>query len=113
MPRIPESTRSSDMISLNDQYEFVASRSLDDKYRVNLGKKIIELLNDHFPFNSFNIYIGSDGNIILQPMNLVPASEQWIWRDPKIKASFARAIKDAREGKTTRVKDIDSFLESL
>lgn len=113
MTNISDSIKSSGELRLTDQFKFVASRSIDNKYRLNLGQKIIKLLNEWYPFKSFDIYISSNGYILLQPMNVIPANEQWIWINPQVKASFERALEDAREERTIRVEDLDNFLETL
>ena len=43
----------------------------------------------------------------------IPANEAWIWQVAELRASFERALAEARDGKTTPVEELDDFLENL
>ena len=94
-------------------FKYIDSKTLDDKYRVSLGKKIARFLKSMASPKSMDIYLGPDGDILLRPMARIPASEAWIWQDAEVRASFARALGEARSGKTTPIDDLDDFLEKL
>lgn len=113
MVNVSETSEHENRIRVSDEFDFVATRTFDDKYRVSLGSDVIRLLNKLFTFASFDIYVNSEGYVLLQPMHRIPANEQWIWKDSKIKASFKRALDDARQGRTTRVSNLNEFLKSL
>ena len=113
MPRVSEISHDQGTIRVCDEFDFIASRSFDDKHRVNLGNDVFRLLSKLFTFRSFDIYISRDGYLLLQPMDRTPANEQWIWKNPRIRASFKQALDDAHQGRTTRVGDLNEFLESL
>jgi len=102
-----------DIILPNQTFKLIASRPLDNKYRVSLGRKIFDLLSRMSSFQSFDIYMSNEGYILLRPMEHIPANEMWTWENPEIRESFKRAIEDVRKGRTTKVEDLDKFLESL
>ncbi|MFB0516485.1 MAG: hypothetical protein ACETWG_07765 [Candidatus Neomarinimicrobiota bacterium] len=106
-------TDAPDRIELSgQQFQFIESRPFDNKHRINLGKKVFELLKGLGSIESFKVYASEEGFLLLTPMVHIPANEMWIWRDPEIRESFRKALGDAREGRITRVDDLDSFLGS-
>lgn len=46
-------------------------------------------------------------------LSSIRVNEIWISNNPEIKASFERALEDARQGHTTRVTDLNYFLNSI
>ncbi len=102
-----------DLMVSEQVFKYIDSKTLDDKYRVSLGKKIARFLKSMASPKSMDIYLGPDGDILLRPMARIPASEAWIWQDAEVRASFARALGEARSGKTTPIDDLDDFLEKL
>ncbi|MEE9465314.1 MAG: hypothetical protein V3W14_07075 [Candidatus Neomarinimicrobiota bacterium] len=94
-------------------FKYVDSKTVDEKYRVTLGSKIAKFLRKLSSPRSMDIFLSSEGYILLRPMAHIPASEAWIWQDEELHASFDRALTEARAGKTTPVDDLDDFLENL
>ena len=43
----------------------------------------------------------------------IPRKELWMHNNPKILKSIREGIQDIKEGRTTRVKDLDKFFEEL
>ncbi len=114
MPRGSRRSNATDDIILpNQTFRFIASRPLDNKYRISLGRKIIDLLRRLSSFQSLDIYMSNEGYILLRPMEHIPANEMWTWENPEIRESFMRALEDVHKGETTKVEDLDKFLESL
>jgi len=106
-------TDAPDNIEFSGQrFEFIESRPFDKKHRVNLGKKVFELLGELGSFESFKVYISNDGFLLLAPMAHIPVNEMWIWKDQEIRESFRKALEDAREGRVKKVDDLESFLNS-
>ncbi|MCK4445628.1 MAG: hypothetical protein KAW56_00945 [Candidatus Marinimicrobia bacterium] len=46
-------------------------------------------------------------------LSSIRVNEIWISNNPEVKASFERALEDARQGHTTRVTDLNHFLNSI
>ncbi len=92
---------------------YVDSKTLDDKNRLSLGKKVQALMVGMAIGNSMDIYLNSEGYILLRPMIKIPANEAWIWQNEEVRQSFARALEDISAGRTTRVDDLDELLDKL
>lgn len=69
----------------------------DAKKRVTLGKALADLGEDVH----FNVYRNAIGQIILDPQVSIPATEAWLYRNPKALAAVRRGLEEAREGKAT------------
>jgi len=66
---------------------------IDTRRRVNLSK-LLPKGNIH----AVNAY--KEGNkIILEPMAEIPASESWIYENPKALKAIRKGIQEAKEGK--------------
>ncbi len=108
----PRTDASNDIELSGQRFEFIDSRPFDKKHRINLGKRVFELLGELGSFESFKVYISNDGFLLLAPMAHIPVNEMWIWKDQEIRESFAKALEDAREGRVKKVDDLDSYLSS-
>jgi hypothetical protein len=73
----------------------------DRRNRLALGKALKDLED-----TSFNVYQDERGRIVLDPQVSVPASEAWLYRNPKALASVRRGLADAAAGRT---KSLGSF----
>jgi len=57
---------------------------------------------------SYHIYRNSIGQILLDPQVTIPASEIWLFNNPKALASVRRGLSDAAEGRVSKV-DLDTL----
>lgn len=100
---------------INDEkFKPAGCTTLDSKKRITIGKRILE----EEPLRSmeidgFEVFIGEEGDILLKPMANIPSRELWIYQNPDVLKSIQRGMKDIKEGRVTKVKDIDKFLEEL
>ena len=87
---------------------------LDTKKRVTLGilLKKFKILTQT-TINDFETFIGDNGDILLRPRTAIPTRELWIHQNPKILENIQDGIQDLKEGRVTRVKDLDKFFEEL
>ena len=65
----------------------------DAKKRLSLG----EALGD---FRTYNIYRNALGQLILDPVKAVPASEMWLYENAQALASVKQGLRESAEGKT-------------
>jgi len=65
----------------------------DAKKRLSLGEALGE-------GTAYNIYRNSLGQIILDPVKAVPASEMWLYENPQALASVKRGLRESAEGKS-------------
>ena len=78
----------------------------DGRRRVALGKALEDLEDA-----SFNVYRDDDGRIVLDPQVSIPASEAWLYRNPKALASVRRGLGDVAEGKTKAVRTFARYAD--
>lgn len=52
---------------------------------------------------TYHVYRNEMGQIVLDPQVSIPASEAWLLRNAAARAAVVRGLKEAAEGKTTRV----------
>ena len=85
---------------------------LDTKNRVTLGTllKKFKILT-RTPINDFETFIGGNGDILLRPRTAIPTRELWVHQNPEILQNIQKGIQDVKEGRVTRVKDLDKFFE--
>jgi hypothetical protein len=65
----------------------------DAKKRLSLGVALSGV-------TAFNIYQNTLGQLILDPVKAVAASEMWLYQNPQALASVKRGLRESAEGKT-------------
>jgi hypothetical protein len=65
----------------------------DAKKRLSLGEALAEA-------TAYNIYRNPLGQIVLDPVKAVPASETWLYENPRALASVKRGLRESAEGKS-------------
>lgn len=98
----------------NENFELVGSAKLDTKKRVTLGAvfKKSRLFNET-SVETFETFIGSEGDILLKPRVSIPARELWVHQNPNAAKDIQRGIQDVKQGRVTKVKDINKFIKQL
>jgi hypothetical protein len=78
----------------------------DSRRRIALGKALPDLDDA-----SFNVYRDEGGRIVLDPQVSIPASEAWLYRNPKALASVRRGLADAAAGRTKSLGSFARYVE--
>lgn len=65
----------------------------DAKKRLSLGEALREA-------TAFNIYRNPLGQLILDPVKTVPASEMWLYENAQALASVKQGLRESAEGKS-------------
>jgi|ERR1700678_1221953 hypothetical protein len=65
----------------------------DAKKRLSLGEAMREA-------TAYNIYRNALGQIILDPVKTVPASEMWLYENAEALASVKQGLRESAEGKS-------------
>jgi hypothetical protein len=65
----------------------------DAKKRLSLGEALTDA-------TAYNIYRNTLGQLILDPVKAVPASEMWLYENPPALASVKRGLRESAEGKS-------------
>jgi hypothetical protein len=65
----------------------------DAKKRLSLGEALRGA-------TAFNIYRNPLGQLILDPVKTIPASEMWLYQNPEALASVKQGLRESAEGKS-------------
>jgi len=83
-------------ININDDFQEVGTRTMDDRNRLTLG----EIFKG---YKRIRLYKNERGEVLLQPVVEVPASELWLFQNREALESVQRGLKEASEGKITKL----------
>ncbi len=78
----------------------------DSRGRVALGKALGDLDDV-----TFNVYRDDRGRIVLDPHVSIPASEAWLYRNPKALASVRRGLAQAAAGKAKPIRSFARYAD--
>lgn len=98
---------------IREMFMLVDTRTLDSKHRITVGGKLQKLMMGKMKVDSYQVFVGKKGDILLRPAVSVPSSEAWVYRNPEAIGRIRQGLKEAREGKTEKVDDLESFLSGL
>ncbi len=105
--------REKELVDVHEKFILYLTKPLDSKNRITLGGRLTKLIGRRMNVEAYQIFIAKTGDILLRPSVSVPASEAWVYQNPEVVGKVRRGLEEAREGKTERVDDLDSFIESL
>ncbi len=78
----------------DSEFELVSEFAQPDaKKRLSLGEAVGGA-------KAYNIYRNGLGQLILDPVKTIPASEAWLYENPEALASVKRGLRDVAEGKS-------------
>jgi hypothetical protein len=78
----------------NSDFQLVSEFAQPDaKKRLSLGEALIGA-------TAYNVYRNALGQIVLDPVRAVPASEMWLYENPQALASVKQGLRESAEGKT-------------
>ncbi len=97
----------------NENFMFTEVKTVDSKFRLNLGQKVIKLLSGIIKSDGFQVFVGSEGDLLLRPTVNVPSREAWVYKNPKAIKLLRKGFKDISEGRTEEIEDADKFFDSL
>jgi hypothetical protein len=79
----------------------------DSKKRVGLGRAV------KVKARLYRVYQNTLGQIILDPMETIPAHEAWLFKNKKAYASVMKSLAEARSGKLLdSPEDFSKFVEN-
>ncbi len=97
-----------------EDFKQIGIARLDTKNRVTLGillKKFKILANTSI--NDFETFIGDAGDILLRPRTAIPTRELWAHQNPEILKRKKKGFQNTKEGRVTKVKNVDKFFKEL
>ena len=82
-------------VKVNEEFKEIDTRTIDDRNRLTLG----ELLKGS---KRVRLYQNSLGEVLLQPVVEIPASELWLFQNREALDNVKRGLKDAVEGRISK-----------
>ncbi len=101
------------VFEIREMFIPVDTRPLDSKHRITLGGKLQKILMSKMKIDSYQVFVGKEGDILLRPSVSIPSNEAWVYRNPEVIGRIRRGVKEADEGKTEKADDLESFLNDL
>ena len=83
------------ILKIDDEFQEIGTRTIDGRQRLTLG----ELLKG---FKRVRLYKNGLGEILIQPVIEIPASELWLFQNKEAFSSVQKGLKDASEGKISK-----------
>lgn len=84
-------------IYIKDDFQELATKTIDGRERIALGKYFAGR------YKRVRIYKNKAGEILLQPVVEIPASEMWLYQNKKALSSVRKGLKQAKEKKTSKL----------
>lgn len=100
-------------IEVKEKFMPVDTRSLDSKHRITLGGRLYRVVSSKMKIDSYQVFVGKDGDILLRPVVSIPSSEAWVYRNPGVIGKVRQGLKEAAAGKTEKVDNLEDFLNAL
>lgn len=100
-------------VEIKEMFMSVDTRSLDSKHRVTLGGRLQRLMMSKMKIDSYQVFVGKNGDILLRPAVSIPSSEAWVYNNSEVIGKVRKGLQDAAEGKVNKVSDLDGFLNEL
>ena len=113
MKVIKNSNIKKEAIEVKEKFIPVDTRPLDSKHRVTLGGRLYRLIMSKMKVDSYQVFVGKSGDILLRPAVSIPSSEAWIYKNPEVIGKIRKGLQEAGEGKTEKISDLESFLNDL
>ena len=104
---------SKETIEVKEKFMPVDTRPLDSKHRITLGGRLYKLVSSKMKIDSYQIFVGKEGDILLRPAVSIPSSEVWVYRNPEVIGKVRQGLKEAAEGRMEKVDDLENFLSTL
>ena len=113
MKTMKAAQRKKQALEVKEIFMLVDTRPLDSKHRITVGGKLQRLIAGKMNIDSYQIFLGKEGDILLRPAVSIPSSEAWAYRNPEVIGRVRQGLKDAAEGKIEKVDDLEVFLRDL
>ncbi|MDP2911650.1 MAG: hypothetical protein Q8N76_04910 [Candidatus Omnitrophota bacterium] len=102
-----------EIVDIHEEFVTYNTKSLDSKHRITLGGKLVRSLDKQMKVDSYQVFIAKNGDILLRPMANIPSKELWVHQNPDVLESIHRGMQDIKEGRVTKVKNLDKFFKEL
>ncbi len=113
MKTVKAAQRKKQAFEIREVFIPVDIRPLDSKHRITLGGRLQKLLISKMNIDSYQVFVGKEGDILLRPAVSIPSSEAWAYRNPEVIGRIRQGLKEASKGKIEKADDLESFLSDL
>jgi len=113
MKTMKNSKKDKEVLQVKEEFMPVDTRPLDSKHRITLGGRLYRLLMSKMKIDSYQVYVGKGGDILLRPAVSIPSSEAWVYQNPEVIGRIRKGVKESVEGKTEKVNNLEKFLSDL
>ena len=83
-------------LKVDDSFKEIGTRTIDERNRLTIG----EILKG---YKRVRLYRNDSGEVLLQPIAEIPASELWLYRNQEAINDVREGLRDAAQGKISRV----------
>lgn len=104
------SLRKKEVIEIKDQFMALGTRSVDSKHRITLGEKLYKAMSDKMKIDSYQIFAGKSGDILLRPVVSIPSSEFWVYNNSKVLKKFRKRLRGEVRAKEDKLSGLEGFL---
>ena len=84
------------ILKVNDSFEEIGTRTIDERNRLTVG----EILKG---CKRIRLYRNESGEVLLQPIAEIPASELWLFQNPDAISDVRAGLRDAVQGNVSRL----------
>jgi hypothetical protein len=113
MKTMKASLKKKEVVEVKEKFMSVDTRPLDSKHRITLGGRLQRLMMSKMKIDSYQVFVGKSGDILLRPAVSIPSSEAWLYRNPEVIGKIRKGLSEANEGKVEKVDDLEEFLGNL
>ncbi len=113
MKTMKASLRKKEVVEIKEKFMPVDIRPLDSKHRITLGGKFQRFMTSKMKIDSYQIFVGKSGDILLRPAVSIPSSEAWVYNNPEVIGKVRKGLQEAGEGKAEKVNDLEGFFNDL
>ena len=113
MKTMKASLKKKEVVEIKEKFMPVDTRPLDSKHRITLGGRLQRLMMRKIKIDAYQIFVGKGGDILLRPAVSIPSSEAWVYNNPEVIGKVRKGLREAGEGKTEKVNDLEGFLNDL
>ena len=85
-----------DILKINDEFQEIGTRTIDNRNRLTLSGPLRN-------FKRVLIYKNDLGEVLVRPVVEIPASDLWIFQNKEAFKSIQKGLKDASEGKISKL----------
>ena len=81
---------------VDDSFKEIGTRTIDERNRLTIG----EILKG---CKRIRLYQNDSGEVLLQPIVEIPASELWLFQNPEAIRDVREGLRDAAQGNVSRL----------